>query len=152
VHVVIDGRELPTRYKSPQQLSAAVSAAMIATAGQRQVNAKTSDGKLYSTSATLIVTAPPKPNYTYIGIIGKTRHIGDTALLQEKASKEILNVQRGDVLGGRFRVTSISERELVLVDTNLMIKHTLPLTNEGEKGAFPQGRPTPRVASEDDDP
>lgn len=152
VHVVIDGRELPTRYKSPQQLSATVSAAMIATAGQRQVIAKTSDGKLYSTSATLIVTAPPKPNYTYIGIIGKTRHIGDTALLQEKASKEILNVQRGDVLGGRFRVTSISERELVLVDTNLMIKHTLPLTNEGEKGAFPQGRPTPRVASEDDDP
>jgi len=152
VHVVIDGRELPTRYRSPQQLSATVSAAMIATAGQRQVIAKTSDGKLYSTSATLIVTAPPKPNYTYIGIIGKPRHIGDTALLQEKASKEILSVQRGDVLSGRFRVTSISERELVLVDTNLMIKHTLSLTNEGERGAFPQGRPTPRVASEDDDP
>jgi len=152
VHVVFDGRELPTRYKSPQQLSATVSAAMIATAGQRQIVVKTSDGKLYSNMTTLIVTAPPTPNYTYIGIIGKTRHIGDTALLQEKASKEILNVQRGDVLSGRFRVTSISERELVLVDTNLMIKHTLALTNEGEKGAFPQGRPTPRVAAEDDDP
>src|ERR1700730_6156744 len=104
-HIVIDGRESPTRYKSPQQLSATVSAAMIATAGQRQIVVKTSDGKLYSNMATLSVTAPPTPNYTYIGIIGKTRRIGDTALLQEKGSKEILNVQRGDVLSGRFRVT-----------------------------------------------
>jgi hypothetical protein len=148
--VVIDGREMPTRYKSPQQLSATVPAATIANAGQRQIIVKTGDGKLYSNIATLSVTAPPTPNYTYVGIIGTKRHIGDTAILQDKANKELLNVQRGDVLSGRFRVTSISLRELVLVDTSLMIKHTLPLTNEGEKGAFPQGRPTPKVADDDE--
>ena len=98
------------------------------------------------------VTAPPTPNYTYVGIIGKPRHIGDTALLQDKSNKEIFSVQRGDLLGGRFRVTSISDRELVVVDTNLKIKHTLALTNEGEKSRFPQGRPTPKVAAEDDEP
>ena len=151
-HIVVDGRELPTRYKSPQQLSATVTAAMIANPGQRQIVVKTSDGKLYSNTTTLSVIAPPPPNYTYVGTILTRRHIGDTAIMQDKASKEILNVQRGDILSGRFRVTSISERELVLVDTNLMIKHTLPLTNEGERRVFPQGRPTPRVASEDDEP
>ena len=150
--IVIDGRELPTRYISPQQMSATVPAAMIANAGQRQVKVTSSDGKFFSNPATLNVTAPPTPNFTYVGIIGKPRHIGDTALLLDKSNKEILSVQRGDVLGGRFRVTSISDRELVVVDTNLKIKHTLTLTTEGEKGAFPQGRPTPRVAAEDDEP
>ena len=151
VRVFLDGRELPTRFKSPQQLSGAVSAAMIANPGQRSVIVRSSDNTLYSNTTTLVVTAPPTPNYTYVGIIGKPRHVGDTALLQDKNSKEIVNAQRGDVLGGRFRITSISDRELVLVDTNLMIKHTLPLTGEGDKG-FPQGRQQPKVASEDDDP
>lgn len=151
VHIVIDGREFPTRYKSPQQLSANVPAAILATAGPRQIIVKTSDGELYSNTLTLSVTAPPEPNYTYVGNILKTRRIGDVAILQDKGSKEILNVQRGDVLGGRFRVTSISERELMLMDTNLAIKHTLPLGKEAE-GGFPQGRPTPRVVKEDDEP
>jgi hypothetical protein len=151
VQIVIDGREFPTRYKSPQQLSTNVPAAIIANAGPRQIIIKTSDGKLYSNTLALNVTAPPTPNYTYVGHILKTRRIGDIAILQDKGTKEILNVQRGDLLGGRFRVTSISERELMLLDTNLAIKHTLPLAKEAEAG-FPQGRPTPRVVKEDDEP
>ena len=149
--VVVDNRDLQTRYVSPQQVSATVPASVIANPGQRSVVVKTSDG-LFSNAATLVVTAPPTPNYTYVGNIIKRRHIGDTAFLEDKASKEILSLQRGDPLGGRFRITSIAEREVVVVDTNLKIKHTLTLANEGEKGAFPQRRPTPRVASEDDEP
>lgn len=151
VRITIDGRELPTRYKNPQQLSATVPAAVIANAGQRQIIVRSSDGKLYSIAMALTVTAPPIPNYLYVGVILKPRHIGDIAILQDKATKETLNVQRGDLLSGRFRVASISEREVVLTDTNLLIKHPLALSNESEKG-FPQGRPTPRVASEDDEP
>lgn len=152
VRIVVDGRELPTRYVSAQQLSATVPAAMIANAGQRVVIVRSNDGSLFSNQASVNVTAPPTPNYTYVGIIGKPRHIGDTALLQDKSNKEILSVQRGDILGGRFRVTSISDRELVVVDTNLKIKHLLTLTNDAEKASFPQGRPTPKVAAEDDEP
>jgi hypothetical protein len=62
-----------------------------------------------------------------------------------------LNVQRGDLLGGRFRVTSISEKEVVVIDANLKIKHTLPMTTQGDRGG-PMARPTPRVESEDDEP
>ena len=150
LHIVIDNAELPTRYVSPQQLSATVPAGLIANAGSRQVLARSADGKLYSNVMTLAVNAPPTPNYTYIGIIGTRRYI-DTAILQDKGSKEMLNVQRGDLLGGRFRVTSISEKELVLVDANLKIKHVLPFSVSGEKGN-PLQRPTPRVESDDDQP
>jgi hypothetical protein len=150
LRIVVDNTELPTRYISPQQLSATVPASLIANPGNREVMARSADGKLYSNPVTLTVNAPPTPNYTYVGIIGTRRYI-DTAILQDKGSKETLNVQRGDLLGGRFRVTSISEKELVLVDNNLKIKHTLPFSVSGEKGNATQ-RPTPRSDSDDDQP
>ena len=150
MRVVIDSSELPTRYINAQQLSALVPAAIIANPGGRQVMLRSADGKLYSNTATLSVAAPPVPNYSYIGIIGTPKFI-DTAILQDKANKDTLNVQRGDLLGGRFRVTSISEKEVVLVDNNLKVKHTLAMTTQGDKGN-PLQRPTPRVDSEDDEP
>jgi hypothetical protein len=147
VHVVIDGRDLPTRFISAQQLFTTVPAAIIATAGQRQLMVRNNDGKLYSNTQILNVAAPPLPNYNYIGIIGKPR-FNDTAVLQDKSSKDLLNVQRGDVLGGRFRVNSISEREVILIDTNLKIRHTIPFTVENNSN-----QPfRPPVRTTDDEP
>ena len=151
VRITVDGRELPTRFVTPQQLSATVPAAMIANAGARQVIVRSPDGKLYSNATMLNVSPAPTPNYTYIGIIGTHRRL-DTAILQDKGSREILNVQRGDVLGGRFRLTSISEKELVLVDTTLKIKHTLIMASDQNQGTGLRSRPTPKVDSEDDEP
>jgi hypothetical protein len=151
VRITVDGRELPTRFISPQQLSATVPATMIGSAGTRQVIARSQDGSLYSNVTTLNVSAPPTPNYTYIGIIGTYPRL-DTAIVQDKGNREILNIQRGDVLGGRFRITSISEKELLLVDTTLKIKHTLAMSTDQNKGFGPQSRPTPKVDSEDDEP
>ncbi len=150
LRVVIDNTEVPTRYIGPQQLSATVPAALIANPGSRQVLLRSADGKVYSNTLTLSVAEAPKPNYTYIGIIGTPHHI-DTAILQDKSNKETLNVQRGDLLGGRFRVTSISDKEVVVVDSNLKIKHSLGMTAQGDR-SNPLQRPTPRVDSEDDEP
>jgi hypothetical protein len=147
--VLIDNNEVPTRYISPQQVSAIVPAAVIANPGGRQVMLRSSDGTLYSNPAALSVAAPPTPNYSYVGIIGTRRHI-DTAIVQDKANKEMLNVQRGDLLGGRFRITSISEKELILIDNSLKIKHTIAFTNQGDRGN-PLQRPTPRAEGEDDE-
>jgi hypothetical protein len=97
------------------------------------------------------VAAPPTPNYTYIGIISPQNRVTDTALVQDRSNRNVVSVYRGDVIGGRFRVTSISEKELVVVDTSLKIKHILPMT-EGDKTSGPLTRPTPRVDSEDDEP
>lgn len=129
VHIVIDGRDMPTRFINAQQLFATVPAAMIANAGIRQVMARSSDGRLYSNVISLNVTPAPTPNYNYVGIIGKPR-FNDTAVLQDKNSKELINVQRGDPVGGRFRVVSISEREVRLIDTVLKIPHRLAFSND----------------------
>ncbi len=150
MRAVIDNNEITTRYMNPQQISATVPAALIATPGGRQVMLRSTDGKLYSNTQTISVAAPPTPNFSYIGIIGTPRYV-DTAILQDKASKETLNVQRGDLLAGRFRVTSISEKEIVVVDSNLKVKHTMAMTSQGDKGN-PLQRPTPKVDSEDDEP
>jgi hypothetical protein len=133
VRVVLDGRELPSRFIGPQQLAATVSASLIANAGTRQVSVRSPDGSLYSNTATLNIAAPPTPNYNYVGIIGKL-HYNDWAVVQDKNTKEVQNVQRGGLVGGRFRVTSISERELVVTDTTLKIKHTIPFTRDPSLG------------------
>jgi len=70
------------------------------------------------------------------------------AVLQEKGSKDLLNVQRGDVLGGRFRVNSISEREVVLFDIKLKIRYPIPFSVENSSNQ--PYRPPVRVA--DDEP
>ena len=123
--IFVDGRELPTSYKSPQEVSATVPASFIAAPGARSVVVRTPDNSLFSNGATINVAAPPTPNYSYIGIISPENRLADVALVQDKNNKNVLNVNKGDVLSGRFRVTSISEKELVLTDTTLKIKHTI---------------------------
>jgi hypothetical protein len=151
MRIFVDGRELPTTYRGPQQLSTTISASFITAPGARQVVVRTPDNRLFSNQLTINVAAPPTPNYTYIGIISPQDRATDTALVQDRSNRNIVSVYRGDVIGGRFRVTSISEKELVVVDTSLKIKHVLPMT-EGDKGSGPLSRPTPRVDSEDDEP
>ena len=146
LRVSIDGRDLPTRFINPQQLFTTVPATLIANPGSRQVMVKSNDGKLYSNAIVLNVTPAPTPNYAYIGIIGKP-HFNDTAVLQDKGSKELINVVRGDVVGGRFRVVSISENEIVFIDTTLKIKHPVGFTADAANG--PQFRPPVRVSDEE---
>src|SRR5581483_11122093 len=129
VKIVIDGREMQTRFVSAQQLFTTVPMGMITNPGTRSIMARSSDGKLYSNTLTLTVTPPPVPNFSYVGIIGKP-HFNDTAVLQDKASKEVMNVQRGDVIGGRFRIVSISEREVKVIDTTLKITTTIPFSTD----------------------
>jgi hypothetical protein len=147
LHITVDGQDLPTRFINAQQLFTTVPATLITNPGPRQVSVRSNDGKLYSNVVTMTVTPPPTPNYSYIGIIGK-RHFNDTAVLQDKSSKDLLNVQRGDLLGGRFRVSSISEKEVVLIDTTLKISHRLTFTVDASS-TNPQFRPPVRVSDEE---
>jgi hypothetical protein len=151
VRIFVDGRELQTKFRGPQQLSATVPAPMISSPGTRSIAIRSTDGRVYSNALSLNVAQPPTPNYSYIGLISTRTHV-DIALVQDLSTKAILNAQRGDVLSGRFRLTSIADKELVLIDTNLKIKHTIAMT-EGDKGfGSPLSRPTPRVDAEDDEP
>jgi hypothetical protein len=154
MRIYIDGREFPTAYKSPQQLSTTVPAAVIANAGARNVAVRTPDNQLFSNQLPINVAAAPTPdaNFTYIGIISTQNRVGDIALVQERSNRNVINAARGDVIGGRFRVTSISEKELVMVDTTLKIKHSLKMSEGSDRSMGPLSRPTPRVDAEDDEP
>lgn len=147
VRIFIDGREMQTRFVNPQQVATTVTADLIANPGNRSIQVRTRDGSLYSNPGNLVVTPPPAPNYSYIGLIGKPR-FNDTAVLQDKNSKDLLNVQRGDVVGGRFRVNSISDKEVVLIDTVLKIRYPLSFSIETSN----QSRPPIRRPAADDEP
>lgn len=147
VHVILDGRDLPTRFINSQQLFATVSQTLIKNAGVRQVMARSSDGKLYSNTIALNISQPERPNFTYVGIIGKPR-FNDTAILQDKGNKDFIRVQRGDSVGGRFRVVSISEKEVILIDATLKIRFPLPFT--ADQNSNSGYRPPARSA--DDEP
>ncbi len=152
MRIFVDGRELPTTYKGPQQLSTTINASLIAAPGTRSIVVRTPDNSLYSAPLPIQVAAPPVPNYNYVGIISPTNRVTDTALVQDKNNKNLLTVYRGDILSGRFRVTSISDKELVLTDTSLKIKHSIAMSEGDKGGAGPLNRPTPRVDAEDDEP
>lgn len=154
MRIYVDGRELPTAYQSPQQLSTTVPAALIANTGVRNVAVRTPDNELFSNQLQINVAAAPAPdaNFSYIGIISTQSRVGDIALVQERSNRNVINATRGDVIGGRFRVTSISEKELVMVDTTLKIKHTLRMSEGGDRSSGPLTRPTPQVNAEDDEP
>lgn len=151
--IYFEGTELQTTYISPQQLSANVAAALIAAPGTRNIIVRSADNSLFSNPAQLTVAPPPTPNYIYVGIISPNNRVDDVAIVQDKSDKtKIMNVHRGDLLSGRFRVTSISDKEIVMTDTALKITHKLAMTEAEKTFGNPLTRPTPRVESEDDEP
>jgi hypothetical protein len=149
VQIYINDAQIPTRFVSAQQLTAKIPAAMIAGEGQRVVAVRSTDGVLYSNTATLIVQPSPTPNFNYIGILETTRMVS-TAILEDKSTKTQLSAQRGDVIGGRFRVTSISAREVVVTDTSLQIKHSIKFTG-GTQVPY-TGQPSRPRTDEDEEP
>ena len=150
--VYIDGQEVPTQYRSMQQLTATVPASILAGPGQRSVMVRTPDGRLYSNPATLNVMQPPAPTYTFVGFLKRQR--ANTAVLKDQKN-ELYSVRQGDLIEGRFRVTDISERGVEVVDKDLNIKHTLPFVAAGGAGGFPGRAPgsiQPPPAADDDEP
>ena len=133
--VYVGGQELPTQYRSMQQLTATVPASLITGPGQRPVIIRTPDGKLYSNQQTLNVMQPPAPTYTYVGFLKRTR--ANTAVLKDSKG-ELYSVREGDLVEGRFRVMEISERGVEVVDKDLNVKHTMPYVSAG--GSFGPGR------------
>jgi hypothetical protein len=119
--------ELPTTYINPQRMVADVPAGFIAGEGPRQIIIQTADGKKYSNAVMLNVQAPPKPAFQYIGMIARKRSNNDTAYFMEQGRQTPLSARLNDVVGGRFRLMSISAEETVFEDVSLGFKHKVPL-------------------------
>ncbi|MET0648576.1 MAG: hypothetical protein ABW208_18345 [Pyrinomonadaceae bacterium] len=152
--VYVGGQELPTQYKSAQQLTATVPASLISTPGARPVKVQTPDGQLFSNEASLNVMQPPAPTYTFVGFLKRPRPSTSTAVLKD-ARGELYSVRQGDLVEGRFRVTDISERGVEVVDKDLNIKHTMPYVDTrggpGVPGRAPGSIQPPPPPAEDGD-
>ncbi|MGI8789172.1 MAG: hypothetical protein ACR2HG_15645 [Pyrinomonadaceae bacterium] len=125
--IYLNGSQLPTTFVSPQKLVADVPSNFITGAGSIYITVRTPDGSLYSNQVSLNVQAPPTPQFQYIGLIARQRYNNDTAYFQEPGKPTPFGARLNDVVGGRFRLTSISANETVFEDVNLGFKHRLAL-------------------------
>lgn len=119
--------ELPTTFVNPQKLVADVPASMIAGEGSRQIIIQTPDGKKYSNQVMFSVQAPPTPQFQYVGMIARKRFNNDTAYFMEQGKQTPVGYRLNDIVGGRFRLLSISAEETLFEDINLGFKHRLGL-------------------------
>jgi hypothetical protein len=119
--------ELQTSFVNAQKMVADVPANAIASEGGRQIIIQTPDGKKYSNTVTLNVQAPPKPGFQYIGMIARKRSNNDTAYFMDQGRQTPVSARLNDVVGGRFRLVSISAEETVFEDVSLGFKHKVPL-------------------------
>lgn len=117
---------VPTTFVSPNRLTAEIPANFIANEGPRQIIVQTPDGVKYSNAVMISVQAPPKPQFQYVGMIARRHANNDTAVFREQGKTEF-SARLNDVVGGRFRLVSISSEESVVEDTTLGFRHKLAL-------------------------
>lgn len=118
-YIFFNGTQLPTTFVSPQQLSAEIPANYIAGAGQKTIEIRSADGKLFSNPIYFNVQAPPLPQFSYIGIVSRKRGNNDTAYVMEQGKTLPSTYRLNDLIGGRFRLVSISPAKLLVQDIQL---------------------------------
>lgn len=138
--------ELRTTFVNDQKLVAEVPANFITSEGPRQIIVQTADGTKHSNQIMLNVQAPPKPQFQYIGMIARSRSNNDTAYFTEQGRQTPLSARLSDIVGGRFRLMSISAEETVFEDVNLGFKHKVPLYRPAP-GTATSSLPPPRPGS-----
>jgi hypothetical protein len=141
VRIYFQGSEMPTNFINPNQVTTEIPANFIAQEGSRIVEVRSPDGKLWSNQFTFNVQAAPRPQFQYIGMIARKRANNDTAYFQETGKPAPFGARLNDVLGGRFRLVSISSTETVFEDTSLGFRHRLALSRPapGAGGGSPSG-------------
>ncbi len=125
--IVLNGTPLKTTFVSDQRLVANVSEAFIRSAGSGQLMVDTFDGKNFSNQVSFNIQEPPKPQVEYIGMQGKKHFNNDIAYFEKKGDKDPFGRRLNDVVAGRFRLISISEKEVEFEDVRLGFKHRLPM-------------------------
>lgn len=141
-YILFNGSPLPTTFISPEKLVAEVPANLILSSGPRQLSVSSPEGK-FSNQLIFTVQAKPTPQFKYIGMIARKRYNNDTAYFEEPGKKEPTGARLSDVLGGRFKLVSISSKETVFEDTSLGFRHRVPLFRPapGEGGTSSSGYP-----------
>ncbi|MBK7933217.1 MAG: hypothetical protein IPK01_06880 [Acidobacteria bacterium] len=127
MHIYFNQVEFPTTFINEQKMVTDIPANLVSSEGSRQVIIQSPDGKMYSNQIMLVVQAPPRPSFKYVGMIGRKRYNNDTAYFLETGKPTPFGARLNDVLGGRFRLISITPQQVTFEDTSLGFKHSLTI-------------------------
>jgi hypothetical protein len=125
--IYFNQNEMPTTFVSGQKLATDIPANFISNEGVRMIMVRTPDGRLYSNQTSINVMAPPKPNFTYLGPLVRKRSNNDTAYIQEQGTQNSVGRRLNDIIGGRFRLVSISATQVIVEDVSLGFRHTVDI-------------------------
>ena len=138
--VYFNQSQMPTTFVSAQRMVAEIPAAMISNEGPKTIMVQSIDGKSWSNQVMLTAQAAPKPQFQYIGLIARKRYNNDTAYFQESGKQTPTSARLNDVVGGRFRLVSMSSDETVVEDVNLGFRYKLQLVKASTTTASSGGR------------
>lgn len=145
--IYFEQQELPATFVNETRMVADIPSSLISSEGQRTIIAQTTDGTKQSNPVIFDIQPPPKPTFQYIGMIARKRSNNDTAYFKEQGKDLPTGARLNDVVGGRFRVISISADEVVLEDIQLSFSRprlklfTPPPGSVPTQPGFPPGRP-----------
>jgi hypothetical protein len=123
-----NGRLLPTRYVSPEQLRVSLGPNDTASAGSVRVRvvSESQPTRLWSDPRSFDIREAPRPSFQYIG------RIGDVALVDYGGPGNQKTVRVGDMIGvpAIWKVVAISPEKIDLLDTRNDIPRTVPLARK----------------------
>ena len=140
--IYMDQQELPTSYINETRMTADIPNVLIKNEGQRRLMAQTTDGTKHSNLVAFDIHPAPKPQVAYIGMIARKRANNDTAYFQETGKQTPTTARLNDVVGGRFKLVSVSDKEAIVEDVNLGFRHRITLKPAtATSSAQPSGQP-----------
>ena len=147
--IYMDMQELPTTYINETRLTADIPGVLIKNEGQRRMMAQTADGTKQSNLVSFDIQPAPRPQFTYVGMIARKRSNNDTGYFQEPGKPMPTTARLNDVVGGRFKLVSVSDKEAVVEDVNLGFRHRITLrpASATSGAAQPLGQPIGRPGS-----
>ena len=121
--VYLDGRPLPSKRVSENQLSIELKASEYASPRSMNIEVKSASDPVNNNSNTIqfMSQQPPLPQFRYIG------RLGENAVFELTATKEIKRLRRGDIVQGVWRIDSINDSGVELTHTQYEIKTRVPL-------------------------
>ncbi|MFP5263678.1 MAG: hypothetical protein ACLGJB_17495 [Blastocatellia bacterium] len=125
--IFFDGRAKPTKRINESQLTTVLEPNEYAFARNINVEVKSQSDPVKNNSNTvsLVVQPAPEPQFRYIG------RLGENAVFEITATKEIKRLTRGSVVQGVWRIDSISDAGVEVTHTQYEIKRRVALQEKG---------------------
>jgi hypothetical protein len=124
--LLFDGSVKPARRLNEHQMAADIEPSEYAYPRSINITVKSASepAKWYSTAANFAVQPAPEPQFRYIG------RLGELAILELSATKEIKRLGRGDTVMGQWRIDAINDQAIEVTLTAYDIKKRVPLTEK----------------------